>query len=87
MAEKWRGAKEPLDKGGRGEWKKTGLKLNIQKKKKIMASGSITLWQIHGETMETVTDLIFLISKITAEVTAAMKLKQACSVEEKLGPT
>ena len=86
MAEKWRGAKEPLDKGGWGEWKKTGLKLNIQKTK-IMASDSVTLWQIHGETMETVTDLIFLISKITAGVTAAMKLKQACSMEEKLGPT
>ena len=48
------------------ESKKAGLKLNIQKPK-IMASGPITLWQIDGETMETVTDFIFLGSKITAE--------------------
>ena len=48
------------------ESEKAGLKLNIQKKMKIMASGSITSWQINGETIETVTDLIFLGSKITA---------------------
>ena len=66
---------------------KVGLKLNIQKTK-IMASGPITSWQIDGETMETVTDFIFLGSKITAyEMTAAMKLKDACSLEEKLWPT
>ena len=65
------------------ESEKVGLKLNIQKAK-IMASGPITSWQIHGETMETVTDFIFLGSKITAEVSAAMKLKDACSLEEKL---
>ena len=59
------------------------LKLNIQKAK-IMASGPITSWQIDGETMKTVTDLIFLGSKITADVIAAMKLKDACSLEEKL---
>ena len=58
-----------------------GLKLNIQKMK-IMSSGLITSWQIDGETMETVTDFIFLGSKITAK-----KLKDACSLEEKLWPT
>ena len=62
---------------------KDGLKLNIQKSK-IMASGLIISWQIDGETMETVTDLIFFGSKITAAVTAAMKLKYTCSLEEKL---
>ena len=65
------------------ESEKVGLKLNIQKTKDI-ASGPITSWQIHGETMETVTDFIFLGSKITADVTAAVKLKEACSLEEKL---
>ena len=62
---------------------KVGLKLNIQKTK-IMASDPITSWQIDEETMETVTDFIFLGSKITAEVTAAMKSKAACSLEEKI---
>ena len=62
---------------------KVGLKLNIEKTK-IMASGPITSWQIHGERMETVTDFIFLGSEITVMVTAAMKLKDACSLEEKL---
>ena len=60
-----------------------GLKLNIQKTK-IMASSPITSWQTDGETMETVRDLIFLSSKITADGDAAMKLKDACSLEEKL---
>ena len=64
---------------------KVGLKLNIQKTK-IMASGPITSWQIDEETMETVRDFIFLGSKITAEVTAAMKSKDTCSLEEKLWP-
>ena len=64
------------------ESEKDGLKLNIRKTK-IMESGSITLWQIDGETMETETDFIFLGSKITADV----KLKDACSLEEKLWPT
>ena len=59
------------------------VKLNIQKTK-IMASGPITSWQIDGETMEIVTDFTFLGSKITLTVTAAMKLKDACSLEEKL---
>ena len=65
------------------ENEKVGLKLNIQKTK-IMASGPITSWQIDGETMETVTDFIFLSSKILQMVTAATKLKDACSLEEKL---
>ena len=62
---------------------KAGLKLNIQKTK-IMASIPITSWQIDGETMETVTNFIFLGSKSLQMVTAAMKLKEACSLEEKL---
>ena len=61
---------------------KVGLKLNIQKTK-IMASGPITSWQIDGETMETVTDFIFLGSKITDMVTAAMKLKDIWSLGKK----
>ena len=65
------------------ENEKTGLKLNIQKTK-IIASSPITSWQIHGETMETVTDLIFLGSKITADADYIMKLKDSCSLEEKL---
>ena len=68
------------------ESEKVGLKLNIQKIK-IMASGPITSWQIDGETVETVTDFIFLGSKITAMVTAAMKLKDTYSLEGKLWPT
>ena len=64
------------------ETESVGLKFNIQKMK-IMASGPITSWQIDGETMETVTDFIFLGSKINA----AMKLKDAWSLEEKLWPT
>ena len=63
--------------------KRVGLKLNIQKTK-IMASGSITSWQIDGETMETVTDLILGGSKIIAGVIAAMELKATYSLEEKL---
>ena len=65
------------------ESEKAGLKLSIQTTK-IMASGPITSWQINGERMETVTDFIFLDSKVTADMTAAMKLKDACSVEGKL---
>ena len=53
-------------------------------KTKIVASGPITSWQIDGETRETVRDFIFLVSKISADVTAAMKLKDACSLEETL---
>ena len=62
---------------------KAGLKLKIQKTK-IMASGPITSWQIDGETMETVTDFIVLGPKLLQMVTAAMKLKDAYSLEEKL---
>ena len=65
------------------ESEKVGLKLNIQKAK-IMAPGPITSWQIDGETMETVTDFIFLAPKSLRMVTAAMKLKDASSLEEKL---
>ena len=69
------------------ESEKVGLKLSIQKTK-IMSSGPITSWQIHGETTETLTDFTFLRSKITLQVvTAAMKLKDACSLGEKLWPT
>ena len=60
-----------------------GLKLNIQKTK-IMASSPITSWQIDGETMKTVRDFIFLASKSLQMLTTAMKLKYACSLEEKL---
>ena len=62
---------------------KVGLKLNIQKTK-IMASGPITSWEIDGETMETVSDFIFGAPKSLQMVTAAMKLKGAYSLEEKL---
>ena len=62
---------------------KVDLKLNIRKTK-IMASGPITSWQIDGETMETVTNFIFLGSKSLQMVTAAMKLKDAYSLEGKL---
>ena len=79
---KWRGTKEPLDEDEKGEWK-TGLKLNIQKTK-IVASGPITSWQIDGETMETLRDFILGVSKSLQMVIAAMKLKDACSLEEKL---
>ena len=65
------------------ESEKVGLKLNIQKTK-IMASGPITSWQMDGETMETVTDLFWGALKSLQMVTAAMKLKDACSLEEKL---
>jgi len=80
------------------ESEKTGLKLNVQKTK-IMASSPISSWQIDGETIETVTDFIFLGSRITADgdcshetkslqmVIAVMKLKDPCSLEEKLWPT
>ena len=67
------------------ESEKVGLKLNIQKTK-IMAPGPITLWQIDGETVETVTD--FIVGGGGSKITAApMQLKDACSLEEKLWPT
>ena len=68
---KWRRTKEPPDESERGEWK-VGLKLNVQKSK-IMASGPITSWQIDGETM---TDFIFLGSKITADGDCSHEIKR-----------
>ena len=68
------------------ETEKVGLKLNIQKMK-IMASGPITSWEIDGETVETVSDFIFSAPKSLQMVTAAMKLKDAYSLEGKLWPT
>ena len=65
------------------ESEKAGLKLNIQKTE-IMASSPITSWQIDGETKETVTDFIFWVPEPLQVVTAAMKLKDACSLEGKL---
>ena len=68
------------------ESEKIGLKLNTQKTK-IMASGPIISWQMDGETMEAVTDFIWGGSKSLQMVTAAMKLKDTCSLEEKLWST
>ena len=68
------------------ESEKVGLKLNIQRTK-IMASGPITSWEIDGETVETVADFIFLDSKSLQMVIAAMKLKDAYSLDGKLWPT
>ena len=65
------------------ESEKAGLKLNIQRTK-VMASGPVTSWQIDGEAMETVTGFLSLAPKSLQMVTAAMKLKEACSLEEKL---
>ena len=65
------------------ETEKIGLKLNIQKTK-IMASGPITSWEIDGERVETVSDFIFLDSKITADGDYTMKFKDAYSLEGKL---
>ena len=68
------------------ESEKVGLKLNIQKTK-IMASGPITSWEIDGETVETVSDFYFWgLQKSLQMVTAAMKLRDTCSLEEKLWP-
>ena len=68
------------------ESEKAGLKLNIQKTK-IMASGPIISWQIVGKTMETVTDFIFLGSKITSDGDWSHEIKDTYSLEEKLWPT
>ena len=68
------------------ESEKVGLKLNIQKTK-IMVSGPVTSWKIDGETVETVSDLIFGAPKSLQLVTAAMKLRDTYSLEEKLWPT
>ena len=68
------------------ESEKTGLKLNIQKTK-IMTPGPITSWQIDGKKMGTVADFIFGGSKFTANGDCSMKLKDTCSLEEKLWQT
>ena len=68
------------------ESEKVGLKLNI-KKTKIMVSGPITSWEIDGETVETLSDFILGAPKSLQMVIAAMKLKDTCSLEGKLGPT
>ena len=68
------------------ESEKVGLKLNT-KKTKIMVSSPITSWEVDGETVETVSDFIFWAPKSLQMVTAAMKLKDAYSLEEKLWPT
>ena len=66
--------------------KNVGLKLNIQKTK-IMASGPITSWEIDGETMETVTDFIFLGSRITADGDCSLEIKDSFSLKVKLWKT
>ena len=76
-------AKTSLLKKVKEESEKVGLKPNIQKTK-IMASGPITSWQIDGETMETVTDFIFLGSKITVDGTCCQKIKRHLPFEKKL---
>ena len=76
---------EPLDESETGEWE-VGLKLNIQKTK-IMASSPITSWQIDRKTVETVSGFLRGAPKSLQMVTAAMKLKDAYSLEEKLWPT
>ena len=76
-----RGIKEPLDEG-KEESEKAGLNFSIQKTK-IMASGPITSWQIDGETIETVTDLIFLDSKITANGDCSHESKRHLLLERK----
>ena len=70
----------------KGESEKVGLKLNIQKTK-VMASGPITSWQIDGETVETVSDFIFGVSKITTDGDCSHEIKDTCSLEETLWPT
>ena len=79
---KWQKVKSLLMKVKEGS-EKAGLKLNVQKTK-IKASGPITSWKINGETMETVTDFILGAPKSLQMVTAVMKLKDVCSLEEKL---
>ena len=82
---KQRQTKEPLDESEK-ESEKPGLKLDIQKTK-IMSSCPITPRQIDGETVETVTDFIFLGSKITADGNFSHEIKRHCSLEEQLWPT
>ena len=68
------------------ESEKVGLKFSIQKTK-IMVSGPITSWQIDGDNVETVSDFIYLDSKIIADGDCSHKIKRRCSLEEKLWPT
>ena len=75
--------KHPLSWKMKEESEKAGLKLNIQKAK-IMTSGTITSWQIEGETMEAVTDIISWALTSLQIVNAAMKSKELCSLEEKI---
>ena len=82
LRRKWRGTKKPLDESERGEWK-SGLKAQ-HSETKIMASGPITSWEIDGKT---VSDFIFWAPKSLQMVTAAMKLKDTYSLEEKFWPT
>ena len=79
----WQKAKNSLLMKMKEESKKVSLKFHSQKTK-IMASGPITSWQIVGETMETLTGLIFLGSKIIADGDCTTELKDTCSLEEKL---
>ena len=83
MAESKEELKSLLMKVKVGRSEKVGLKLNIQKMK-IMASGPITSWEIDGETVETVSDFIFLGSKITADGDCSHEIKRHCSLEEQL---
>ena len=75
---KWRGTEKPLDESESGEWKSW-----LKAQHKIMASGPITSWQLDGETVERVTDFIYLGSKITADGDCSHEI----SLEEKLRPT
>ena len=79
---KWRGTKEPLNQGERGKWK-AGLKLNFQKTK-IMACGPIISWIIDGEKVKTVTDFIFLGSKIIMDSDCSHEIKMYLFLEAKL---
>ena len=80
--QKWRGTKEPLNESERGEWK-SWLKLNIEKMKS-MASGPITSWQLEWETMEIVTDFIFLVSKIPADGDSSHEIKRCLLLGRKV---
>ena len=78
--QKVKGTKEPLDEAVKEESEKTGLILNIQKPK-IIASSLITSWKTDGETMETMTEFIFLGSKITVDSDCSHENKDACFLE------
>ena len=82
LGRKQRGTKEPLDEGEQVKSEKADLKLNIHKTT-ILASGPITSWQIDGETVETVTDFIFLGSKITANGDCSNEIKRHLPLGEK----